>query len=77
MGPHLPISKALADELVSLTAPQRVELALDIFHSLQTDSDDKESIAAYTQQRLAEYRRDPSAMVAWEDFGARLRFPVA
>ena len=73
MGPRLPIPKAFADELVSLTPTERVELALDIFKRLGADPWDEELRAAYARQRLAEYRRDPSAMVGWEDFRARLR----
>jgi putative addiction module component (TIGR02574 family) len=73
MGPRLPIPKAFADELVSLTPAERVELALDIYKSLDAEPWDEESKAAYARQRLAEYRRDPSAMVGWEDFQNRLR----
>jgi putative addiction module component (TIGR02574 family) len=77
MGPHLPISKALADGLVSLKPADRVELALDLWDSLETGPDDADAIAACAQRRLAEFRRGSSAMVAWEDFRGRLRLPVA
>ena len=72
MGPRLPIPKTLADELVNLTPVERVELAYDIWDSLQVDSD-SEAAAVYAQQRLADYRCEPAAMVGWESFLVRLR----
>jgi putative addiction module component (TIGR02574 family) len=77
MGPRLPIPKALAEELVSLTPAERVDLVLDIWDTLETDSGSEESTGAYAKHRLAEYRRDPSAMVGWEDFLDRLRSTFA
>jgi putative addiction module component (TIGR02574 family) len=62
--------------LVSLTTAERIKLAYDLWDSLDPNSADWSSgdvLWAYSQQRLEQYRRDPSTMVAWEEIRVQLR----
>ena len=70
MGSRLPDSKEFADAIVALTPSHRVDSALDISGTL--DNDNADAVEACSQQRLADYGRDPSVMVPWEEFLARV-----
>jgi putative addiction module component (TIGR02574 family) len=68
------MNKALLAELMELSPSERIELAEDLWESV--DPGDLPPLTAEQQQeierRLAEYARDPSRASSWEEVKARL-----
>jgi putative addiction module component (TIGR02574 family) len=69
------MNKALLKELLELTPEERIELAEELWDSIEPrdmpplTADQKEEI----ERRLAEHRRDPSTAITWEEVKARLQ----
>jgi len=69
------MNKALLKELLELTPEERIELAEELWESIEPQNmppltvDQKEEI----ERRLAEHRRDPSTAITWEEVKARLQ----
>lgn len=69
------MNKALLKELLELTPEERIELAEELWDSIEPQdmppltADQKEEI----ERRLAEHRRDPGTAITWEEVKARLQ----
>jgi putative addiction module component (TIGR02574 family) len=69
------MNKALLQELLELTPAQRVELAQDLWDSVD-DADFPPLTPEQTAEidrRLAEHEKDPSRAIPWEVVRERLR----
>jgi putative addiction module component (TIGR02574 family) len=69
------MNKALLEELMRLPADERVEIALELW-----DSVDEKDLPPLTPEqmeeidrRIAEHERDPSRAIPWEEVRDRLR----
>ena len=71
------MSKALRDQVMQLTPAERLELAHDLWESVPADHEELPPVTAAqlaeAKRRLAEYHRDPSKAVSWDEVRARLR----
>jgi putative addiction module component (TIGR02574 family) len=68
------MDKALLKELLELSPAERIELAEDLWDSIEPEDMpplSAEQIAEY-ERRYAEHLRDPSGAATWEDVKARL-----
>lgn len=71
------MNKSLLNELLQLTPAERIELAQDLWDSIEPGAED---VLQLTQEqmkeidrRLAEHERDPGSALPWEEVRARLR----
>jgi putative addiction module component (TIGR02574 family) len=68
------MNKALLKELLELSPAERIELAEDLWDSIEPEDMpplSAEQIAEY-ERRYVEHLRDPSGASTWEDVKARL-----
>ena len=70
------MNKALRDELMQLSAAERIELAYELWDSIPADSEDFQLTPEQQheiERRMAAHERDPSRAMTLEQFEARLR----
>lgn len=71
------MNKALFDELMQLSPAERIELAESLWDSIPENYESLPPVTdaqlAEAKRRLAEYRRDPSMGISWEEVRTRLR----
>ena len=68
------MNKALRDQVMSLPAEEKIELAMDLWESLSESElpPPTDEQIAEVERRLAEHKKDPSSAIPYEQVMERL-----
>jgi putative addiction module component (TIGR02574 family) len=68
------MNKALREELMRLSPAERIELAMDLWDSIEPQDmpPPTAEVIEECERRLAEHRADPTSALPWEDVKAWL-----